>query len=512
MNLLHCRSRFLLSFLLFSISFAVAQNSQPQPPNSQPGTTRSEDDKRSYRAAMEQADEKIADEVKAHSELVKNLEYLTTQIGARLTGSPQMNRASDWTLQRFKDYGVGASLETTEVPHSWTRGQDTAEITAPVKKSVEIRSLGWSKATDGPVSGNVYFLNSDNPSDVEKYKGKLKGAIVITRPPAELPAESEIPNNAYDAVIPPSHGIPRPGARGRFRERQQLMKTVADEGAAVLLMDSGKTDSLFNMGSFSRYEPSHLPIAFLTHEDYSLVYRLLKAGAVSMKVNLAGTFSAGPAKASITVAEIKGIEHPDERVIIGGHLDSWDLGQGALDNGTGAMAVLEAARTLKALGWKPKRTITFILFTGEEQGGVGAELFMKNHETEIPKMDAALIHDTGTGKVFRIALEDEFETASLMEEIYRPLQEVFDLDPLSTRYFGSSDHVEFINKGVPGYFCLQKPAHYREVHHSQTDTFDKVIPDEINEGAAFLAAWAWSVSEMPQALPHHAAREARNFE
>jgi Zn-dependent M28 family amino/carboxypeptidase len=231
-----------------------------------------------------------------------------------------------------------------------------------------------------------------------------------------------------------------------------------------------------------------------------------------MKVNLTGTFSPGPVKASITVAEIKGSQFPDERVIVGGHLDSWDLGQGALDNGTGAMATLEAARTLKALGWKPKRTITFVLFTGEEQGGVGANTFVTNHANEIPKIDAVLIHDTGTGKVFSIALEDEYETASLMEEIYRPLQEVFDLDPLSTRYFGSSDHVEFLNKGVPAYFCLQKPAHYREAHHSQADTFDKVIPGEINEGAAFLAAWAWNVSEMPPALPHHQPRPERSSE
>jgi carboxypeptidase Q len=493
------------------IAIILAATSWGQDPaNTQ--ATRSDNDKRTYRASMEQADQKIADEVKAHSELIKNLEYLTTQIGARLTGSPQMNRASDWTQQRFKDYGIDAHLETTQVPHAWTRGQDTAEITAPVRKSVEIRSLGWSKATEGPISGSVYFLNSDNPGEIEKYKGKLKGAILITRRPSEIPSETETPNNAYDAVITPTHGVPAPGARGRFRERQQMMKEAADQGAAVLLMDSGKTDSLFNMGSFSRYEPSQLPLAFLTHEDYSLIFRLLQSGPVTMKVNLTGTFSEQPAKASITVAEIKGSEHPDERVIIGGHLDSWDLGQGALDNGTGAMAVLEAARTLKALGWKPKRTITFILFTGEEQGGVGANLFMTNHASEIPKMDAALIHDTGTGRVFSIALEDEFETASLMEEIYRPLQEVFDLDPLSTRYFGSSDHVEFIDKGVPGYFCLQKPAHYREAHHSQTDTFDKVIPDEINEGAAFLAAWAWNVSEMPQPLPHHAPREARGAE
>ncbi len=461
---------------------------------------------------MEEADQKIADEVKAHSELVKNLEYLTTEIGARLTGSPQMNRASEWTLQRFKDYGVDAHLETTEIPHAWTRGPDMAEITAPIQKEVQIRSVGWSKATNGTVSGSVFVLNLDNPNELDKYKGKLKGAILLTRKPTELPPDSEVPNNAYDAVIPPSHGIAQPGNRARFRERQQLMKAAADQGAAAVLMDSGKTDSLFNMGSFSRYEPSQLPIAFVTHEDYSLLYRLVQAGPVSMRVNLTGTFSPGPAKTSITVAGIKGSEHPDERVIIGGHLDSWDLGQGAVDNGTGAMAVLEAARTLHALGWKPKRTITFILFTGEEQGGVGANLFVTNHAAEIPKMDAVLIHDTGTGKVFSIALEDEYETASLMEEIYRPLQEIFDLEALSTRYFGSSDHVEFIDKGVPGYFCVQKPAHYREAHHSQTDTFDKVIPDEINEGAALLAAWAWNVSEMPQALPHHPPRERGGME
>jgi len=246
-------------------------------------------------------------------------------------------------------------------------------------------------------------------------------------------------------------------------------------------------------------------MAFLTHEDYDLLYRLLEAGPVKMKANLPETFSEKPVPASITVAEIKGSEHPDERVIIGGHLDSWDLGQGALDNGTGAMATLEAARALKALGWKPKRTITFILFTGEEQGGIGADTFLKNHAAEIPKMDGVLIHDTGTGKVFSISLDNLWETASLMHEIYQPLQEVFNLQPLSTRYFGASDHVPFLNKGVPAYFCIQLPAHYREAHHSQTDTFDKVIPDQINEGAAFLAAWAWNVSEMPEPLPHHDA-------
>jgi Zn-dependent M28 family amino/carboxypeptidase len=327
---------------------------------------------------------------------------------------------------------------------------------------------------------------------------------VLASKPSDLSKAELNPENAYDAVIPPPHGVKSGGVMS-WRERAQLMRQIEDEQPALILVDSGKIDNLFNMtGTHPAYNPSAVPTAFLAHEDYDLIWRLQQAGPVSLKVNLQNTFSDKPAAAAITVAEIRGSELPAERVIVGGHLDSWDLGQGALDNGTGAMAVLEAARTLKSLGWKPKRTLTFVLFTGEEQGGVGADTFVKNHAAELPKVDGVLILDTGTGKVFSIALEDLWETAPLLSEIYRPLQEVFDLQPLSTRYFGSSDHVEFLDKGVPAYFCLQLPAHYREAHHSQTDTFDKVIPSEINQGAALLAAWAWNVSEMPQALPHHA--------
>ena len=467
---------------------------------------RTDEAKRAYKAAMEQADEKIAAEVKAHSELMKNLEYLTTEIGPRLTGSKQMQLASDWTLKRFHDYGIDAHLESTEIPHAYYRGADTGELVTPISRRIGIHALGWSKATPGEVSGSVILVKMESLEDLAKFKGKLKGAILLLSKPAEIPTQPE--ENAYDAVITPERGLSHAPRMG-FQERFRMMTMIAQEQPAAILLDSGKTDDLFNMSAFSRYQPSSVPLAYITHEDYSLIYRLAEKSAVSMKINLTGTFSEKPEPAAITVAEIKGSEFPDERVIIGGHLDSWDLGQGALDNGTGSMAVLEAARTLKALGWKPKRTITFILFTGEEQGGVGVETFMKNHAAEIPKMDATLVHDTGTGKVFSIALENLYETAPLMGEIYEPLREVFDLEPLSTRYFGSSDHVAFLRAGVPAYFCIQKPAHYREAHHSQTDTFDKVIPDEINEGAALLAAWAWNVSEMPEPLPHHAAAPPR---
>ncbi len=496
------RTRRLLQAIACAIVFSgllVAQTPQVS-------SIRTPEQQQSYRKAMEEADQKIAGEVKAHSELMKNLEYITTQIGPRLTGSPQMQAASGWTLKRFQDYGVEAHLETTNIDHGWTRGEETAEITSPLQRRIGIRAYGWSKATEGDISGKVNALDIQKASDLDAYKGKLKGMIVLVRKPTDLSAAEPNPENAYDAVIPPPRGVGNQGLS--WRERTQLMKQMSEENPALILSDSGKTDNLFNMtGTHPAYKPSSVPMAFLAHEDYDLIWRLTQAGPVTLKANLQNSFSAKPVPVSITVAEIKGSELPDERVIIGGHLDSWDLGQGALDNGTGAMAVLEAARTLKSLGWKPKRTITFVLFTGEEEGGIGADTFVKNHAADLAKIDAVLIHDLGTGKVFSIALENLWETAPLMSEIYRPLQEVFDLQPLSTRYFGSSDHVEFLEKGVPAYFCMQLPDHYREAHHSQTDTFDKVIPEQINEGAALLAAWAWNVSEMPQALPHHVSHE-----
>jgi carboxypeptidase Q len=475
-----------------------------------------------YRTAMEDADQKIVAENQAHSEMMKNLEYLTTQIGPRLTGSPQMQAASKWTLKRFQDYGIDAHLETTQVAHSWTRGMDTAEITAPIQRRVGVRSAGWSKATSGAVTGPVVVMEAQTPEAIAAMGSKLKGAIVLLGRPANVSLDLDPSiENAYDAVIPPARGIPAArgggaaggrGARGGGGGgRGAATNPLADAGVAVVLRDSGKPFNLFNMGGAGGgYDGSAYPTAFMTHEDYSLIYRLAQAGPVTMNVNLTGVFSPGPQDASITVAEIKGSQFPDERVIVGGHLDSWDLGQGAVDNGTGAMATMEAARILKSLGWKPKRTLTFILFTGEEEGGVGVQTFMRNHAAEVPKMDAVLVHDTGTGKVLSIALENLYDTAPQLSEVYTPMREILDLQPLSTRYFGSSDHVSFLRAGVATYFCIQAPAHYREDHHSQADTFDKVIPDQANQGAQLLAMFAWNVSEMTKPFPHHEAVPAPN--
>ena len=281
-----------VAVFLFSSLLSAQQEGAPQEaPQAAP--QRSSEQRAAYRKAMEEADRKIADEVKAHSELVKNLEYLTTQIGPRLTGSPQMQAASEWTLKRFRDYGVDAHLETTQIPHGWTRGLETAEITSPVQKPIGIRAFGWSKATNGEISGNVALLNIKNPSDLDQYKDRLKGLIVMLGKPVDMSKKETSPENAYDAVIPPARGLPEPD--GGFRGRRQIIGLISAEQPALILMDSGKVDSLFNMsGGLRRYAPSEVPMAFLTHEDYDLMYRLLEAGPVTMKANLPETFSDKP--------------------------------------------------------------------------------------------------------------------------------------------------------------------------------------------------------------------------
>ena len=193
----------------------------------------------------------------------------------------------------------------------------------------------------------------------------------------------------------------------------------------------------------------------------------------------------------------------DEVVLIGGHIDSWDLGTGATDNGTGIMAVLEAARALKAVGVKPKRTIRFALFSGEEEGLHGSRAYVKAHEKEMPKISGVLIHDMGTGRVKSIGLQGRYDLREVMEQVVEPFKEAVNLEELSMRTMMGTDHLSFLPHGVPAFAVVQDEAEYRKTHHTESDTFDKVYPDEINQGAKVLAAWAYNVAMLPECLPRN---------
>jgi len=286
------------------------------------------------------------------------------------------------------------------------------------------------------------------------------------------------------------------------------MKMLQEEKAAALLIGSDKMYGLLNMTTLSReYQAAAVPAAFLAREDYLLLWQLQAAGPVQMEVNIQGTLGGKPVEVYNTVAEIRGTEKPDEVVILGAHLDSWDLGTGATDNGTGSMAVLEAARALQKLGVKPKRTIRFVLFTGEEQGLNGSRAYVAAHKDELPKISGVLVHDTGTGKVLTIGLMGNYSVRETIDRVMYPLAETAGIMEPTLRSEGGSDHVPFDEAGVPGFWCVQDPADYDKTHHSQADTLDRVRWDELTQGAEVLAVFGYNVAQLPELLPRKAAKK-----
>jgi carboxypeptidase Q len=232
------------------------------------------------------------------------------------------------------------------------------------------------------------------------------------------------------------------------------------------------------------------------------LWRMLDGGApVQVELNLGGTFSEKPVEVYNTVAEIRGTEKPDEVVILGAHLDSWDLGTGATDNGTGSMAVLAAARALQKAGVKPKRTIRFVLFTGEEQGLNGSKAYVQAHKDELAKISGMLVHDTGTGKVLTIGLMGNYNVRETIDRVVYPLAQPVGLMEPTLRSEGGSDHVPFDQAGVPGFWCVQEVADYEKMHHSQADVLDHVRWDDLAQGAQVLAVFAYNVAELDGLLP-----------
>lgn len=456
-----------------------------------------------------EADRQIMEEIDKNNEVMANLEYLTDMIGPRVTGTKQMDRASRWTADVFKKYGLAnPHLQPWTIAHAWYRGTAAGRIVSPAEHTLWLASAGWSPSTNGTARGSVVYVNARSGKELDQYKGKLKGAIVITAEPSSLPAPYETPRSPVMAPFGPPGG---PAAQQFGPAFQQFVRARDDffqaEGVAAVLRDSGKEHGLINMSGVGGrdYNIGKVPTAFVTSEGYRLIWRLLQRGPVEVEIELKNSFSEKPVEVYNTVAEIPGTERPDEVVIIGGHLDSWDLGTGATDDGTGVAAVLEAARALQKLGLKPKRTIRFVLFSGEEQGLVGSRMYVEAHRAELSKISGILVHDTGTGRVLSIGTQGNYAVREVLDRVVAPLRSVGLLEP-SLRSTRGTDHASFADAGVPGFYCIQDPAEYRKTHHTESDTFDKVWKDDLVQGAKVLAVWAYNVAQLPELLPRQAPR------
>src|SRR6266436_1315447 len=459
--------------------------------------------------AIAVADTQILSEIRDHSQVMENLEYLSDEIGPRLTGSPQLKQADDWTSAKFREKGLtNVDLGSWTIAHSWTRGTARARIFLPVEHPLTIASAGWSPGTNGIVRGPLVYFDAKTKDEFARFRGKLKGAIVIYQEPESLsPPRRENPNSPLVRPMqapPPIKGQPAPPSPfaafvEAARARNDFFK---QEGVAAVLRDSNKPHGLLNMTGVGgeKFDIGAIPSAFISGEDYRMLWRMLKHGAVTIEMEMTNTLGNKPVEVYNTVGEIRGSEKPDEVVILGAHLDSWDLGTGSTDNGTGSMAVLEAARTLAKLNLQPKRTIRFVLFTGEEEGLVGSKRYVEAHKNDLAKISAVLVHDTGTGRVLTLGLHDNYQDREIVDQVLASLKELKLLEPSMARSFGT-DHASFDDVGVPGFWCIQNGAEYTKTHHSQSDTFDKVWKESLDQGAQVLAAWAYNTAQLPAMLP-----------
>jgi carboxypeptidase Q len=549
---------------------AVQAQAPPAAPPAAPAATRAADVAPAgpeAEAALA-LDKKLIAEAKAGSEVMKNLTYLSDVIGPRLTGSANLKRANEWAAEVMKSYGLSnVHLEPWTIPVGWERGTATARILEPDNgRSLTIAAMAWTPGTNGKVVGDVVALKAENKDDLAKYKGKLKNAIILRGPPAKVrpitdtsygpfgsPADRPNRNGRAnrDGAAPRDPDAPRPGTppagdrpaaerngqppaggnrpaggpptgdREQFFSRmmafrRELSEFLRSEGAAVMLMDSQKPQGLLNMtGSWRGNERADaadpMTTVFITNDHYALLWRLATRSPEArtrVEIEVTNKFVPGPITVYNTVGEIRGSEKPDEFVVVGAHLDSWDLGQGTTDNGTGSCVVLETARILSKSGVKPKRTIRFVLFTGEEEGLHGSRAYVNAHKDEMARTSLAIVHDTGTGRVVGVGTQRHEALKPIFERELVSLKDL-GVKEINTRSLNGSDHQSFDGAGVPGIMFQQDMSEYRFTHHSQSDTLDKAKEPDLVQGAQVMAVMAARFANLDSLLPHHEVRPAR---
>jgi hypothetical protein len=452
----------------------------------------------------------LMDEGMNRSEVMQNLRYLTDVIGPRLTGSPAARAANEWTARRFQDYGLAAHLEQWNFGGTWTRGPMWARLVQPRVHDLVAASWAWSPGTGGkPVRGPVVRINASVPESLAATGARVRGAWVMLSPPAFVwnndgppmtAADSQRQRELFRTLFGPPQGLDSAARAQRQQFQNDLPFILRNLGALGQLVDAGKEQGLLNMsGSPNRIYP--LVRLVVSHEDYAMLDRLIASGlAPQVEASVTNAMTTDSVPQWNTVAEIPGTEHPGQVVIVGAHLDSWDLGTGASDNGTGSAATLEAARIIARSGVKPKRTIRFVLFNGEEQGLIGSRKYAETHAAEADSIQAVIVLDNGVGAITGQALQGRPDLYGLWRSLLAPVRSL-NADTVTDAMKGGTDHLSFLPYGVPGFNFNQIPRGYNHTHHSQSDTWDKAIDWDLRQASTVMAVTAWELANLNEMIP-----------
>src|SRR5579859_1866114 len=419
---------------------------------------------------------KILPQVLGPSPLEENLRRLTDEVGGRVTGSPEMAKAVEWAMAAFRAEGVDVHTEKYTLPVTWSEGATRLELLGPIKFPVRLVSVGWSPPTpEGGIEANIVDIGYGSENDFARAGGAAKGAILL--------AYTELGSTWADLF-------------GEYTQPLGVIERAIKAGAsAILWMGARERMLLYRHTNTGDGKLERIPQAVLAREDAMRLARTLAAypGKVRARFSMPNQIG-GPMEQENVVGEIRGREKPDEAVILGAHLDSWDLGTGALDNGCNAALVIEAARAIKATGLVPRRSIRFVLFSGEEQGMYGSWQYALAHRAELDKIRGVVVFDSGVGRVTGYSLTGRADIEDGVREILKPLSS-WDVNHHTLDGDIGTDNWDFFLEGVPTLVAEQEEANYLPNYHAASDTLDKVDIREMKINAALAAVTAWGIAD-----------------
>src|SRR6266852_268155 len=485
-----------------------------------------------------------------NSKIMEIASGLMDGIGQRLTGSPNVKRANEWTRDKLTEFGLSnAHLEPwSPFGRGWANEYVHLRMIVPDTTALIAYPRAWTPGTNGAVQAAVMRVEirltpQEMARDMAKYKGKLAGKIVLfgDDPEIKLPVDSL--SQRYDekalAEID-QYAIPSERNEQRIRELQrgrrlqrQLGKFFADEQAIAIVEHSrrnlGGGTVFVDGGSYKTDQAVSLPVLIMASEQWNRIARLLKQKKeVQLELNVKNTFTDATTQYN-TIAEIPGTDKKGEVVMLGAHLDSWYTGTGATDNGAGTVVMMEAVRILEALGVPPKRTIRIGLWTGEEQGLLGSQWYVAQHfgsrpapsdperkgdpsvtrrengpmttKPEQAKVSVYFNIDNGTGKIRGIYMQENAGVQPIFESWMKPFRDL-GMDTLTMRNTGGTDHQSFDAAGIPGFQFIQDPMDYESrTHHSNMDVYDRLQPDDLKQMAVIVASFVYNAAMRDQMFP-----------
>jgi Zn-dependent M28 family amino/carboxypeptidase len=436
--------------------------------------------------AGDDTQQRLTGAIFADTAILQNLHELCDGIGGRPTGSAACNRAIEWGAAKFKTAGADSVVtESFAVPKTWEPQAAEAECIAPEHFPLRIAATPHSLSTTGTIEAPIVDAGEGSPEAFAKLGASAKGAIALV-------ASKEM--KSLDDLF------------ADYFRSPAMVDAARKAGVAALLVQSSHPHGLLYRHPLAMTNEEYAPpSAILSREQAGRLSRLAAHGPVRVRLKLTNK-TGGAFESRNVIAEIKGRERPDEIVLLGAHLDSWDLGTGAEDNGANAALVIETLRGMKALGLKPRRTIRFVLFTGEEQGMLGSAGYVRRHAAEMDKHNAVVIFDIGTGRTTGFFLNGR-------EELRRPLEKalggVVGLEATENPIDGidGTDNLDFLLSGVPNLVANQDAVPYLAQYHAESDTVDRINPRELRANTAIAAALVWALAEDPERFGRRQTRD-----